>query len=60
MVLALDLPEEVFAALEEFASEKDMPLGIAMELALTDWLIGQGRLKITQGLDADTPTEGTA
>lgn len=60
MKIALALPADVSIALRRMANQEELPLEQAVEIALRDWLIGNGYLELEPELDEDTPTAGEA
>lgn len=60
MKLALSLPSDIAIALRRMALEGDRHLAAAAEMALRDWLIGNGYLELDHELDEETETLGSA
>lgn len=59
MKLPLALPADVSIALRRMANQEGLSLEQAAEIALRDWLIGNGHLELEPELDEDTETEGS-
>ncbi|MCV0396980.1 MAG: hypothetical protein K5872_08770 [Rhizobiaceae bacterium] len=58
MNLNLAISDAAAAALRRFAAERDLDLDRAAELALRDWLMGNGYLELP--IDEETEVEGEA